>query len=157
MSAFIVSAGHIDYLVSAAIAANIPYGGVRWEDARIELGNADAVGAALWRENVASVAYRYADSAHAGLPGPIGGDDPDAYTLHQYVTLAPVQVLKAIDCYVYQSCEHPAWSDSEARRFCDALRRGVIGRLPGYDDAEWEIDDRGGDAMVIGPGFDPGV
>ena len=153
MSAFIVTAGHIDYLVSAAIAANIPYGAVRWDGERVTLDTADAVGAALWRENVASVAHLYPRDTPDALPGPVPSADPDAYTLRQYRTVAPVQALKALACYAYQSCEHPGWRESEAARFCDQLRHAVISRLPGYEDAAWEIDDRGSEGLVIGPGF----
>lgn len=38
----------------------------------------------------------------------------------------------------YQSCEHPGWRESEAARFCDALRSHLIARLPGMDEAPWE-------------------
>ena len=53
---------------------------------------------------------------------------------------SPVAVLKAISCYEYQSCEHPGWHTSEARQFCSVLRDHMISMLPGYDDAQWEID-----------------
>jgi hypothetical protein len=52
----------------------------------------------------------------------------------------PVQVLKAIKCYEHQSCDHPNWQESPSRRWCDDLRLAAIERLPGYDDAKWEID-----------------
>jgi hypothetical protein len=51
-----------------------------------------------------------------------------------------VQVLKAIQSYAYQSCEHPEWDGSLAKRFCDWLESAIIGDLPGYDDAEWEFE-----------------
>ena len=51
-----------------------------------------------------------------------------------------VQVLKAIQCYRYQSCEHPGWENSDARRWIDRLESDAIANLPGYDDADWEID-----------------
>ena len=155
MSAFIVTAGHIDYLVSAAISANIPYGSVTWARERVTLANADTVGAGLWRANVTSVAHRYPRDTPDELPGPVPYTDPDTYTFRQYRSVAPVQVLKALACFEYQACEHPGWPASEARAFCDRLRRAVISRLPGYDDAAWEIDDRGGAERVIGPTVDP--
>jgi hypothetical protein len=39
----------------------------------------------------------------------------------------------------YQSCEHPGWEESEARKFCQQLTEGAIARLPGYEAAAWEI------------------
>jgi hypothetical protein len=50
-------------------------------------------------------------------------------------------VLKAIDCYRYQSCEHPGWASSEAQQFCLALQALAINHLPGYDQAPWDITD----------------
>ena len=52
-----------------------------------------------------------------------------------------VEALKALDCYEYQSCEHPEWETSEAFEFCRAMRNLLIGCLPGYDAAQWEWDD----------------
>jgi len=55
----------------------------------------------------------------------------------------PLVVLKAIACLEYQSCEHPGWLDSEARVFCQALRRVAITALPGYSAAQgWLIETR---------------
>ena len=44
-----------------------------------------------------------------------------------------VDALEAIDVYEYQACEHPEWETSEARAFCDALRRGLTRMLPGAE------------------------
>jgi hypothetical protein len=51
-----------------------------------------------------------------------------------------VQIIKAVRCLEYQSCEHPGWEESAACR----LLRAIIGddatrNLPGYDEAEWQI------------------
>ncbi len=53
----------------------------------------------------------------------------------------PVQVLKALECYEHQSCEHPGWESSSARAWCDSLRQQAIAHLPGYDAAAWAIGD----------------
>lgn len=90
------------------------------------------VGAMLLAENRRSVDHRYDEQdweppyLFTALPG-----NPD-----------PVVVLKAIDCYRYQSCEHPGWPASEALQFCLALQALAIGHLPGYDHAPWDITDR---------------
>lgn len=145
MSAFVLSTEHISYLVRAAVKANIRYTVVTWgeERAKVEHNNADRVGAALLAENIKSVAYRYGDAERASLPGPVPTPVPSQYHCSMLGMMTekanPVQVLKAIACYEYQTCEHPAWETSQARQFCDMLRLAMIHDLPGYEDAEWEI------------------
>ncbi len=138
MSAFILGTDHIDYLVSAAVGAGIGGHGLYWDGERVEWHNADRVGAALLRENIASVSFRYAPH-DGGLPGPVPNPVPEDYGYQPFLRVETAQVLKAIDCYEYQSCEHPGWKDSEARRFCDVLRRRYSATMPGYDDALWEV------------------
>lgn len=141
MSAFIVGTDHIDYLVAAAIDTSGRLGGfgVYWAGERIASHTADVVGAALLAENIASVSYRYADEGTGNLPGPIPNPVPADYVYRPFLQVDAAQVLKAIDCYEYQSCEHPGWHDAEARRFCDTLRRRYAATMPGYDDALWEV------------------
>jgi hypothetical protein len=92
---------------------------------------AGRVGAILLAENRRSVDHRYDEQVweepylFTDLPG-----DPD-----------PVIILKAINCYRYQACEHPGWATSEAAAFCDALAALAIACLPGYERAPWEITD----------------
>lgn len=83
----------------------------------------------LWDENYRSVNHRYGES-----------EITPEYRW-QPVRRDPVSVLKAIACYEYQSCEHEGWRSSEARQFCDELRHRMIQFLPGYDEAEWSIQD----------------
>jgi hypothetical protein len=52
---------------------------------------------------------------------------------------SPAAVFKALDCYEYQSCEHAEWEDSEAKSFCDALRKRAGTKVPGYEEAPWEV------------------
>ncbi len=97
----------------------------------------------LWAENVGSVSYRYSGD-NDPLPGPIDFATEDAIT---YVWTRPayrmtaVEALKAIMCYEYQSCEHPAWPSTEAYRFCQALTGSLLHALPGMDDAPWSWTD----------------
>lgn len=142
MSAFIVGTDHIDYLVSAAVDVGTNGGGfgIYWGGERIDWESATRVGAALLAENIASVAYRYAGSDPGWeLPGPIPTPSPEEYEYQPFLTVEPAQVLKALDCYESQSCEHPGWQESDARRFCDALRRRYSAMMPGYEDALWEV------------------
>lgn len=107
---------------------------------------ADAVGQMLTDECVRSVSHRYPDTND--LPGTFvltdAGEFGDWFEPYRYPPMQPgnrptaVEVLKLISCYEYQSCEHPGWNSSEAKRFCDALRDWAINDLPGYDEADWE-------------------
>lgn len=166
MSAFIVDKAHINALVHAALRGHGADRGLRWYDLDTDqlwsdCGSADEyfrlvqvhtheathetanqVGRMLWLENLASVAARYPHDASGERPGPYDLTDEaiSAYTYDRSTPYyEPVQVLKALACYEYQSCEHPGWKRSEARRFCEALRHKMINALPGYDAADWEI------------------
>ena len=86
----------------------------------------------LLRENYVSVNHRYDENPTAML------DEPYAYSrVHKKID--PVQVLKAIECLEYQSCEHPGWKTSEARTFLKSLEAKAISQLQGYDEADWDI------------------
>lgn len=166
MSAFIVSREHIDALVSVAISGprecehwHRPFSFYAhdgetladWQEALrvVDFTTADEIGRTVWNENAVSVRTRYPD-LYSGGEYPGADADFDASTPHEYTfsNVAPmhrpsaVEALKLIDCYEYQSCEHPGWRESAARRFCDALRGALITALPGYAEAPWEWADR---------------
>jgi len=150
MSAYVVTENHIIYLVAAALSRRInrgAHGRFSWEQVRypgdvthhiIDAGEMEAVAefaSDLWRENVRSVNHRYPNDLQ----------DPASYCitpheiddkLHAW-EFDPVQVLKAIDCLEYQSCEHPEWDASSACSFLNRLRRESIATLVGYSDAAW--------------------
>jgi hypothetical protein len=73
----------------------------------------------------------------------IGEDEHPARTVALTRAVDPVQVLKAIRCYEHQSCDHPGWQESRARRWCEDLRLSAIEQLPGYGAAAWEIGSEG--------------
>jgi len=91
---------------------------------------ADAVGHMLLAENFRSVNHRYAEA-----------NEPEGFFAYRRSLQGcnPVVILKAIDCYEYQTCEHPEWEQSEAHAFCQALRKRMISMLPGYEDAPWGL------------------
>jgi hypothetical protein len=141
MSAFILDKDHIDYLVTAAI--DLGRGGLYWKGRMVTTDYANDFGAMLIAENINSIRYRYPD--WDDLP------DPSAYAYERFFIPGYsykesvehiAQVLKAISCYEYQTCEHPEWPESEAKRVCDRLRSAYIYRLPGYEEAEWEVTRR---------------
>lgn len=132
MSAFIVSQDHIRYLITAAYDyTRGGYISFHHQGERLEYTEPNELGRMLWDENAASVNYRY-DETYA----------PDGY-LHRRspVPITSVQVLKAIACYRYQSCEHDAWDTSAAKSFTTWLTHEAHQHMPGYDEAAWEIDD----------------
>lgn len=51
----------------------------------------------------------------------------------------PVEALKLLDSYCYQSCEFKGWPKSDAHGITEAMRRHFIRLLPGYDDAPWSL------------------
>lgn len=158
MSTFVVTVEHIRAMVNAGL--EMEYGPLSWkirsmtEEERerayqpgapwgpeaqeivsrilreLTPATAEAVGAMLLAENRRSVDHRYDED-----------ELEDVYTHAPSSEREPVEILKAIACYEYQSCESPRWDESEAYNFCQALRRDVVRRLYGYDEAEWEIDE----------------
>lgn len=160
MSAFVVSKAHIDAMVHAGLRVTVhrhsplswltpeelpgpadyqpgePWGPTAIETAQrarrtLTRETANQVGAMLWAENRRSVNHRYAEDEIE--PGPY------VYARPRNDGYGPVAILKAIDCYEYQACEHPEWERSEAHAFCQALRKAMIHGLPGYEGAAWEI------------------
>src|SRR5689334_13409678 len=91
MSAFVVSKEHIDYLVSAAYGSGHDctsyYQG--WPEYRAggpqpvllnPRSEPDAIGRALWQENMLSVKHRYRGSDFGSLPGPCDFDHESLLT-----------------------------------------------------------------------------
>jgi hypothetical protein len=91
----------------------------------------------LHQENVRSIAARYPDSFREFVRGA-----EFSYTdIRRAPKLSPVEMLKAIQCFEYQSCEHDEWESSNAARFLRHAQAAAIAKLPGYDTAPWGIDD----------------
>jgi len=139
MSAFVVPDEHIHVMIWAGL--NVRYGPLRWQAndpitgakywPELNQDVADRVGQMLLDANIASVDYRYAED---------GG--PLIYTWHHPCQRdwSAVELLKAVQCYTYQTCERDDWEHSEAHDFCQALQTSLIGDLPGYDQADtWGI------------------
>lgn len=145
MSAFMVDEAHVDYLVTAAqeLSRRNHCGLFRWYHAGelVELEDETTAGRMLVQENLDSVLARYPDCTPEDVPGPIPAPSPETYAWKRSrLTVEPVQVLKAVECFRYQACEHPMWLLSSASAFCDALERSAIDALPGYGQAMWCIE-----------------
>ena len=130
MSAFMVSRLHISCLLNwydhHANSGRNPL----MDDGRITLANR------LSRENALSVNYCYPNHP-AELPHV--WDESNIGETYRAPMLSPVQMLKAIRCLDYQSCEHPTWEKSEACRVLREMECCAIARLDGYEEAPWEI------------------
>ena len=145
MSAFIVDKIHIDGLVQAMLESNGFHSPFRYffkdKSHAVVKENANDIGSMLWEENLKSIDSRYPDCKEDGkYPGPIDFSTKDivSYTYKrasQRVKL--IDALKAIDCYEYQTCEHNDWEKSESFAICQSLRKWLISRLPGYEEASW--------------------
>lgn len=85
-------------------------------------------------ENARSVNARYPgeplEQAHLFLP----------LEIERARRLEPVEVIKAVHCLVYQSCEHEDWETSEAKALLRRIEAAAMRALPGYDEADWEIE-----------------
>ena len=132
MSAFIVSHAHIQYLVAALAHYDLLQ------------GTPQEIGQMLWDANIRSVWERYPGDMD-DLPAPGGPYDylPDTPRL----ALVPAQVAKAALCYQYQTCETEDAEQTQGWLTAQALLEAVAPlpqdprRLPGYQDAAWEIRD----------------
>lgn len=162
MSAFVVGDATIDVMLDCLIAAvsQRPYfSRLYWRDAAgqpkffdrhdaEDIEKLTALGNMLLAENARSVGFRYSE-----------GQNPCAL-LYRYrpapreVWLHPAgrtpssvitanAALKNIACYEYQTCECDDWEDTEAYRFCAALKERIAETaLPGRNDDPWGFTDR---------------
>jgi len=135
MSAFNIDHEHINVLVWAGLK-DPRLGPLRWYwgtptiSTELHPETAAATGQMLLDANADTLGHLYSD--HGPYP---------AYTyrapLHHSWT--ELEILNALHCYRYNSCEHPGWEDSPARAFVDALEARLIHRLPGYTSGPWAI------------------
>jgi len=132
MSAMQLPTMHMATLVDAAILHRIEtfyHAGTLYRinhDTRTELIKM------LTRENDLSIGARYAS---AEMRDPRIPRHPS-----KALNLSPGGIVKAVNSYQYQSCEHDGWANSQARTFCQALVAAMARKLPGYDDADtWVI------------------
>lgn len=131
MSAFIISKKHIDAMVTAHLHSQ------HFDTQRTKQEN-NQIGQMLWDENHRSVNYRYNEETLS----PDYHFEPCSSYLKQdgtQIKLDNVAICKLIDCYEYQSCEHGDWATSGACLFCANLRKRLVAKINGYDDAPWCI------------------
>lgn len=137
MSAYVIGNVQVDALLTAGMRLDRHGAQLRWKgrhglDVELSEYTADAIGKRLLAENVASLnhLYRCNDPVPDYTYRPVNGT-PD-----------PLVALKLLYHYEYQSCEHPGWDGSEAKRFCDSLRYLAVRTLPGYSELPWGTNSR---------------
>lgn len=130
MSAFIVSDKHLQTLINWANQNQVYfyYNGKHYKSD--DVPTLDLLLTVLHRQNVRSVDRRYqeknvVDSLRVKLTP---------------VTLSPVEILKACDCYDYQACETEDYHQTFAYDIIRRIRETAITKLPGYSGAKWSID-----------------
>lgn len=100
----------------------------------------------LGAENVASFVHRYGDYNEdvATANDQLEAAADYSMTGDQLPAILPDAALLAIDCYGYQSCEHPGWMDSEARMLVRRARHRLLEDGAVYvfnsDLSGWPID-----------------
>jgi hypothetical protein len=141
VSALMVPEAHITAMLNGAMTlhrSEVATGNFTWyvganpetASRELTLETAGTVGAMLLAENQSSVNHLYhRDEIESPYLFVLDGHPVD-----------PVRILKAVDCYTHQSCEHPGWESSESRAFCDTLTHLAIRRLPGYGEAPWMVE-----------------
>jgi hypothetical protein len=109
MSAFTLGTDHIDLLIT--VAMRIP--GFNEQVVNIPK-TADLLGQDLVDENYASVNYRYASHDDPETPPEYHWQPVAEVQAEKLSALLLLQIINAVNCYDYQTCEHPAWTDSKA-------------------------------------------
>lgn len=127
MSAYVVSAYHINALVTYANLERIGY---FWQGKRRDVReDPRRIASVLYAENVRSVNARYNDAA------PAHGHEYRIELSH----LSHIGAIKACHGLAYQSCETDDWGDTEAYAILQAIEGWAVRQLPEYADAEWEL------------------
>ena len=95
----------------------------------------------LAEENVCSIAYRYPHRAENLVEQWLDMPEEEFFTKCMETRVegyAPAQVHSLAGSLEYQSCEHPDWETSEAKRIVDLVIRDTAGHPRGMY-APWEI------------------
>ena len=99
----------------------------------------------LLTENLKSVSHRYpkdtyeVDSLTPFWPSTGNDWDKVDYLEAFLKSYTATELLKIIQHYEYQSCEHDGWIDSHAYKVVSSCLSIAIARLPDYNAASWGI------------------
>jgi hypothetical protein len=139
MSAYHVGADHINALVS--YAKHIRFNPSYMFPCGQSIMNWAEIGQMLSTENDKSVNYRYKE--RNVTPYQWG---EDLYFVTRYDAL---DVIKMIGSYEYQSCEHPEWKESLAKKFCTLLQDQAVSKIPGYEAATRDYSKPVGEPKIV--------
>jgi hypothetical protein len=144
MSAFLVNSDTLDLLASAAtlydtqhtlyvyLDDNIagPTQGLTlitgtYGERYVEIrgGDENHVVRELWHANIVSLQARYDEEQVSHLMH----DDLASNVFRPILDASMSEILGALGCYEYQSCEANTWRYSFAKAYCDALRKKLCG------------------------------
>lgn len=96
-----------------------------------ELETMSRVGQILVDQNYRSYNYRYHEKTEPEVFEITGQD------LMYVPRLTPVETLKALASYDYQSGETPDYEETAACKLANLIRYYAINALPGYEEAKW--------------------
>lgn len=96
-----------------------------------EIGTKSRVGQILVDQNYRSYNYRYEETLEPEVFEITGQD------LMYIKRLTPVETLKALASYDYQSGETPDYEETAACKLANLIRYYAINALPGYEEAKW--------------------
>ena len=130
MSACIVDPHVIRYLLEAALSSPrtwaSPHRAFSWfhnkENHLVSDNNASEIGQMLLDENAASFTHRYADLIPTLDHDPLAAVDPYNHIRIRPFDWDPIQTIKTVDYFDYQSSEHHEWEGCKAKAFLDDLR-----------------------------------
>jgi hypothetical protein len=132
MSCFIVNNSTISTIVSflARHSSNLHFSCPTFIDpAKLHVESyRQSVGQRLLELNVASVNDRYR------------GNDVALYEAEPITSVSPVQAVKSIECYLYQSCECGHDKDETYTEMVDLLHAiavAIVQAMPAYEDCNW--------------------
>ena len=135
MSAFVVSKNHIEYMLSFFMNDSDRKLSVYHEQNwlyfdLIEQEHFQKAADILYAQNIRSYNFRYKDTVESGII---------EWKRNWYPDQSPVKVIKACDCYDYQSTETADYETTLACKIIHSIRRNAILRLEGYKEAQWRI------------------
>lgn len=141
MSAYMVEDEHIHLMVTY-ILRTLRYGSTTFycpPFSSIEVGtvehmnlmNLQSIWDCLWQANKDSVESVYGDRMPVeDVPAPFQCLD----TIPE-----PLQMIKHVHCYIYQSCELDEFYRHKAKAICDGIIDAAVSRMPGYDECAWGL------------------
>jgi len=139
MSAFIVSDNNV-LIIAIAHLAEYNYDGSNTIQKYPSVTEVVAEARALLQENYNSYNERYQQESVTDR-GYINSVTITDHGIRELINKVPaIQIIKAIHCYQYQSCEHEGWESSWSYKTTNELIVSLVSQIPGYENATWGIE-----------------